>query len=289
MHKWELRILRLVYAGLIAFLPVYAAANYTATTGAGTTFGSFDIGGVKFAGFVINDATVAAQGATVSAAGALKVDPSAVTQPISISSGQIVDGGDATLGSKADAASATGSQTLISIAKQIDADIKATGTVQGGAANGATVAGNPLQIGCVAQTAEAVVTAGQAAYAVCDLAHKFIVLPYANPELFVSGVTAAMTGTTSTSLLAAPASGLRNYLTHLICTNSHATVGTFLLVQDGSGGTTIYEGYAAAVGGGFSMTLPAPLRQPTTATALFVQDVTTGANVICSGSGYKGA
>jgi hypothetical protein len=77
-------------------------------------------------------------------------------------------------------------------------------------------------------------------------------------------------------------------VTQLTCTNSHATVGTFVLIQDGSGGTTFYEAYAAAVGGGFALTFPAPLKQPTTATALFVADVTTGANVICAASGYKG-
>lgn len=143
--------------------------------------------------------------------------------------------------------------------------------------------------GGIAQSAEKTpVVAGTVNGYATDLVGKQIVLPYANPENFVSGVTAAMTGTTSTSLIGAPAGSLRNYLTQLICTNSHATVGTFVIVQDGSGGTTIYEGYAAAVGGGFSLSFPVPLKQPTVATALFVQDVTTGANVICAGSGYKG-
>lgn len=112
---------------------------------------------------------------------------------------------------------------------------------------------------------------------------------YGPSASYVSGVTAAMTSTTSTSLVAAPAASLRNYITQLVCTNSHATVGTFVLIQDGSGGTTIYEAYAAAVGGGFAITFPTPLRQPTTATALYVADVTTGANVICAASGFKAA
>ncbi len=171
-----------------------------------------------------------------------------------------------------------------------------TGTATGALAVGGTVATNtaitafPLNLGAQAVSSEnAAVTTARQVQLVADLVGKLIVLPYANPENFVSGVTAAMTGVTSTSLIAAPAAGLRNYVTNLICTNSHATQGTFVIVQDGSAGTTIYEGYAAAVGGGFSITFPTPLRQPTTATALFVQDVTTGANVICSGSGYKGA
>lgn len=107
---------------------------------------------------------------------------------------------------------------------------------------------------------------------------------YGNAANFVKGTTAAMTGTTSTQLIAAVTSN-KIYATQIICTNSHATVGTFVTVQDGSGGTTIYEGYAAAVGGGFSITLPTPISN-TSGNGVYVADVTTGANVICSGSGY---
>jgi len=122
-----------------------------------------------------------------------------------------------------------------------------------------------------------------------DLVGKMIVLPYANPENFVSGaITSAMTGTTSTSLIAAPASGLRNYITQITVSNAHATVGTDIIIQDGSGGTTLYTIPAAAVYGGAVITFPTPLRQPTTATAIFCANVTTGASTKVSASGYKG-
>lgn len=167
---------------------------------------------------------------------------------------------------------------------------QATQPVAGTVATNVAITDNPLNLGAQAVSSEnAAVTTARKVQLVADLVGKLIVLPYANPENFVSGLTAAMTGTTSTSLIAAPASGLRNYVTHIIATNSHATVGTFVLIQDGSGGTTIYEGYCAPAGGGFSISFPTPLRQPTTATALYCQDVTTGANVIVSASGYKGA
>lgn len=144
--------------------------------------------------------------------------------------------------------------------------------------------------GCRMQNAEATAGSnGNMAAAACDLVGKKIVLPYANPENIVSGFTAAMTGTTSTSLLVAPAAGLRNYVTDLYCVNSHATVSTFVNIQDGSGGTTIYQGYAGAVGGGFGRSFNVALKQPTLATALFVANVTTGANVVCNAVGYKGA
>jgi hypothetical protein len=134
------------------------------------------------------------------------------------------------------------------------------------------------------------VTNGDVAAFVADLSGKQIVMLYANPENFVSGaITSAMTGTTSTSLVAAPASGLRNYITQITCSNAHATVGTDIIVQDGSGGTTFYLLPAAAVYGGAAITFPTPLRQPTTATAVYVANVTTGASTKCAASGYKGA
>jgi hypothetical protein len=109
------------------------------------------------------------------------------------------------------------------------------------------------------------------------------------PSLMVSGTTAAMTGTTSTSLLAAPGASLRNYITTIIVSNSHATVGTDVIIQDGSGGTTLLTIPAAAVYGGAAITLPTPLRQPTTNTALYCANVTTGASTKVSAVGYKGA
>jgi hypothetical protein len=107
---------------------------------------------------------------------------------------------------------------------------------------------------------------------------------------YVSGVIAtAMTGTTSTSLLAAPAAGLRNYITQITVSNSHATVGTDIVIQDGSGGTTLYVIPAAAVYGGAAISFPTPLRQPTLATAIYCANVTTGASTKVSCSGYKAA
>lgn len=165
------------------------------------------------------------------------------------------------------------------------------GNVGGLAASGASTVGNPMLDGGRAQNAEATaVTNGQAVASAHDLVGKQIVLPYANPENFVSGaITSAMTGTTSTSLIAAPASGLRNYITNCVVSNAHATVGTDIVIQDGSGGTTLYTLPAAPAYGGASVTFPAPLRQPTTATAIFVANVTTGASTKASCSGYKGA
>lgn len=202
----------------------------------------------------------------------------------------VANGADIVEGNNTDAASCLSGTSLIACIRALNASMQQTGTVQGGAANGVATAGNPVQGGCVAESAEAPVLAGQAAYAVCDLARKLIVLPYANPENMISCViTTAMTGTTTTSLCPAPGVGFRNYITTFVCGNEHATVGTSVLLQDGSGGTSIGIVPAAPAFGGAAPSLPTPVRQPTLNTALFVQNVTTGASTKCWAVGYKGA
>jgi hypothetical protein len=164
-----------------------------------------------------------------------------------------------------------------------------TFAVQAGqAAHDAAVSGNPVRNAGRARTSDYTSVANDdTADFVTDLSGKQVVLPYAIPENFVSGaITSAMTGTTSTSLVAAPASGRRNYITTIIVSNAHATVGTDVIIQDGSGGTTLMTIPAAAVYGGAVITLPTPLRQPTTATALYCANVTTGASTKVSAVGY---
>lgn len=117
-----------------------------------------------------------------------------------------------------------------------------------------------------------------------------LTIQYAAAANMVSGaITTAMTGTTDTSLVAAPGASLRNYITTLVVSNSHATVGTDVVIKDGSGGTVLMTIPAAAVYGGAVITLPTPLRQPTTNTALFAANLTTGASVKVSAVGYKAA
>lgn len=164
--------------------------------------------------------------------------------------------------------------------------------VAGFVAHDGVAAANPVPLGGVARSSEpaAVSTNADIAQLITDMVGKLIVLPYANPENFVSGaITSAMTGTTPTSLVGAPASGLRNYITTIVCSNAHATVGTDIVIQDGNGGTTLMTIPAAAVYGGAIITLPTPLRQPTTATAIYCANVTTGASTKVSAVGYKGA
>lgn len=131
-------------------------------------------------------------------------------------------------------------------------------------------------------------TTAQSNMPVLDLKGALLVQPYGHNDNGVSGVTAAMTGTTSTSLIPAPGSGLYNYITTIIVSNSHATIGTDVELQDGSGGTTFAVIPAAALYGGAAITLPKPLKQPTSNTALYVKNTTTGASTRVTAIGYKG-
>lgn len=158
---------------------------------------------------------------------------------------------------------------------------------QGPAAHDAAAAGNPLLLGAEALSAErAAVATTDVTKLVADLVGKLVTLPYAIPELFVKGKTAAITDTTRTPVIAAQGAGVKLYITHIAVTNSHATVGTYVKIESAT--TEIYGGYAAAAGGGFSYTLPVPLALGANE-ALNVSCGTTGANVYACASGYKGA
>lgn len=196
--------------------------------------------------------------------------------------------GDGTLASTA---YGTDGLTAWMVAKMIDGGISVSASNTGNVAHDDPDSGNPIKVGGRARTSEITAVANNdRTDAIFDKVGKQITLPYANPENFVSGaISSAMTSTTSTSLIAAPASGLRNYITQITVSNAHATVGTDIVIQDGSGGTTLYVIPAAALYGGAVITFPTPLRQPTTATAIFCANVTTGASTKVSASGYIGA
>lgn len=172
----------------------------------------------------------------------------------------------------------------------VTAGVNGTQAVGGNVATNVAIGTNPINLGAQAVSSEpSAITATRMAQLITDLVGKLIVLPYANPENFVSGaITSAMTGTTSTSLIGSPGGSLRNYITQITVSNAHASVGTDIAIQDGNGGTTLYTIPAAAVYGGAVVVFPTPLRQPTTATAIFCANVTTGASTKVSASGYKG-
>lgn len=173
----------------------------------------------------------------------------------------------------------------------VNGGVAGSQSVGGTVATNVAITDNPINTGGQAISSEnAAVTTARKVQFVADLVGKQIIQLYANPENFVSGtISSAMTGTTTTSLVAAPAAGLRNYITTFIVSNSSAAIGTDIIIQDGSGGTTLAVIPAAAGYGGAAITLPTPLRQPTTGTAIFCANVTTGSSTKVTAIGWKGA
>lgn len=287
---------------------LHAVLDTTSTTAVTQATGS-NLHAVLDAGSAVIGHTINDTGSTTAVTGNV-----AVTQ---------ADGADTTLGAKADAKSTatdTTAVTVMQVLKQISASAQAppsqavtnagTFAVQSAATlsaettkvigtarllgnGGATLDSAPqataptngvAAFGAGVNAEQTAATNGQAQRIITDLVGKLIVLPYANPENFLNGTTAAITDTTSTSVIASAGGSLRNYVTACAATNSHASVDTFVKILDGS--TIIWEELAMH-GQGWNMTFPTPLRG-TAATAVNAQMVTTGANVIVSCTGYKG-
>jgi len=234
---------------------------------------------------VIEDGATRGRWATVSAANALKVDGSAVTQPVSGTITAVtaitnaLPAGNNNIG---DVDIVSGTITTVSTVTAL------TTLTGGGVAHDGADAGNPIKTGARATTADiTAVAAADRTDTLSDTIGYGLVRPYALHENLTQGATAAITGTASTEVIAAGAAGVRNYITSLTVINSHATVSTVVEIRDGAA-TVIHRGYALAAGGGYVVTFPTPLRG-TAATAINAFAITTGSNVYVSGSGYRAA
>jgi hypothetical protein len=146
--------------------------------------------------------------------------------------------------------------------------------------------GNPVKVGARARTSDVTaVAADDRTDAIADILGKQVVLPYALPGQATNG-TGNSTGTGNTSVIAAPGAGVTLYITSIIVTNAHATVGTKVAIKDGT--TAKINLFAAANGGGATIPFPTPLRL-TANTALQFANTTTGADVDVSAVGYTAA
>jgi hypothetical protein len=160
--------------------------------------------------------------------------------------------------------------------------VTSTTTVQGGAANGASAAGNPVQHGGVATNAEpTAVSSGQAVAAAYTLTGKAIQLPYANPENTLNG-SVSTTDSSSHNLLAAQGSGVRAYINAIQLTNTSST-GTYVTLTDGT--STLY--LPAPANGGSIIQLPTPFRSAAN-TAVTIQAASGVSTIYVSCLGYKG-
>lgn len=169
----------------------------------------------------------------------------------------------------------------------VSSSISSPMKVEGDISSGIPDIGNPVKIGGKASTSDpAAVTSGNRTNGLFDKIGRFVIAPYAIPENLIKGKTASMTNTADTEVIAAQGAGVKIYVTHILVTNGHASTGTYVNIKDGA--TSIYTGYAAAGGGGFTVPLPAPLAL-TENTALNAANETTSSDVRVSASGFKGA
>ncbi len=212
----------------------------------------------------------------------------------SVSGTSAISGAVSISGTPAVTISGTATVSPITISQMGTAAVVAAGlagtlAVGGGAATNAVITTNPVNQGAQAVSSEnSTATTGRMVQLVADLAGKLIVMPYANPENFISAVTPAINGTQTNTLFASPGGSLRNYVTSLSVTNSVNT-GTVVSLKDGTSGTSIFSAFVGTqTAGSLLMTFPTPLRQPTAGTALNCFNVSTGASVIISAQGYKG-
>lgn len=200
-------------------------------------------------------------------------------------------------GLNADAASATGSisaklrfiaSTGIPVTSLPNVTLAAgtnTNEVVGDAAHDAGIAGNPVRIGARALSADyTAVSTGDTADLVASLTGKQLVLPYALPGASESYASpSAVTDTADDTPFAAAGAGVRHYITGVQVFNGHDTVGTEVVIKDGS--TVLWRGWAEEKGGGCSAKFDPPLRG-TANTAVNVANITTGSSTYFNLQGY---
>ena len=145
-----------------------------------------------------------------------------------------------------------------------------------GAAHDAAISGNPVRIAARALSADyPAVAAGDTADLITTLLGKLVVYPYANPNQMWSYAAPAggLVNQTAVTIKAAAGGGIRNYITHIDVVNSHATISTELIINDGAAGTVLWRGWLQAAGGGYSINFDPPLRG-TANTLLEIDEIT---------------
>jgi hypothetical protein len=158
--------------------------------------------------------------------------------------------------------------------------------VAGAVAHDGAVSGNPVRIGAKAVNVypAAVSATNDAIDLITTMNGALITKPYAIPEAdWTYACPAPIAVNTDTVVKAAAAAGVRNYVTNIQIANSHATVGTEVVLKDGA--TVIWRGYLKPNNDMTDITFYTPLRG-TAATAVNFQCLTAGASVYVNVQGY---
>jgi hypothetical protein len=201
------------------------------------------------------------------------------------------DVGVMALAVRADTAAATGANgdyvpLLVDSTGKLHVNVGNTSlAVAGAAAHDAAVSGNPVLGGAEARTSDGTpVTSGDAVRLLADTLGKQVTLIGATLDRHTRGLT-NYTTTTGADVIAAAGAGVRIAVMSVLVVNAHATVSTKVSIRDGT--TAKITGYAAALGGGYSLNGGGvPLFISTANAAITAICATTGADVDVTVSGY---
>ena len=240
-----------VAVAVIAFLGgTLAIANYAVTQGTGTNFGSIVVGGtVHYAQQLLCDPTTPSQCTAVSAAGAAKVDGSAVTQPVS---------GTVT----ANAGTNLNTSTLATSANQATQATKANqDTNSATTAHTCSTSGTSI-IGCLGQVDDDVKGIGQ----VTIPGALYNTVAASSTAVVLSAVAGGATGTTG------------DFLSHCVLYPVTTSPGVVTVFDSTS---TAANNVIAFAGGATSTSNLTPISVPVQAYSINgAWKVTTGTNVI---------
>ena len=173
--------------------------------------------------------------------------------------------------------------------------ISGTVSVGGTTAHDGAVSGSPVRIAGRALTSNyTAVATGDVADLTTWITGQLVTAPYSIPDLHWQYATpsgAPITDTVDVAIKATAGAGIRNYITGIQIFNSHATVGTVVVIKDGA--TTIWTGYvppnlAAAPNSPVIISFNVPLRG-TANTAFNFACITTGTNTYVSAQGFVSA
>lgn len=197
---------------------------------------------------VLEDGSTRGQVAAVSAGGALTVDGSGVTQPVSAASLPLPAGAATSALQLAD-----NHQVTVS---------NATLEVVGDEAHGASVGGNPLLQGAEARTTlPTAVADGEAVRVQADDQGRLVTAPFSPRDLVVQG-RVALTSTSETTVLALDASNFHDLVLATLTNESGTAVRVD--IRDSTAGTIRESMFLAADGGGAVIPYPATLPQAAT-------------------------
>lgn len=163
----------------------------------------------------------------------------------------------------------------------------------GAVAHDAAISGNPVRTSGRALTADyTAVSTGDTADLITTVLGKQVTMPYALPGATWKYVGAAggIVNTTAITIASAAGAGIKNYITSIVLVNSHQTIGTEVVINDGAAGTAIFRTWCQFAGGGCALNFVPPLAS-TANTLLEIKEVSTTATagIVAEVIGYTAA